>query len=117
MPFQKGNKLSKGGARPNAGRDSEWLKAECQKIIEKYDLIGFLGKVAAGERVEKTVLPSGEVVETPANTKDRLKASEMLLDRKYGRPSQALEHSGEIAGQSRLVFVFDGDNNSKEKQP
>ena len=64
----------------------------------------------------KIGLKDGRVVEVGPNQDLQFQAMKTLIEYGYGKPSQAVEHSGEIAGQSRLVFVFDGDNNSKEKQ-
>jgi len=101
MPFQKGNKLSKGGKRENSGRAHDWLRDKCRTIIERKKLIEFLGNVAAGEPfVEKvSIVSTGKVFEKTihsAEVKDRMKALEMLADRAFGKATQPLEHSGTI---------------------
>jgi hypothetical protein len=105
-PFVKGEdkRRGHGGARKNAGRDSDWLKAKCQEQIDRYDLMGFLGKVAGGEDVEQVVTSEGTTLYVPAPVKDRLRATEMLLDRKFGKVPQPLEHSGELANHIIVEF-------------
>lgn len=114
IPFAKGKdgRRANGGARKNAGRDSDWLKAKCQEQIDKYDLVGFLGKVAGGEDVEQVVTSEGTTLSVPAPVKDRLRAAEMLLDRKFGKVPQDLNHSGNIGG--RMIFVRADETESKE---
>lgn len=97
--FKKGydaRRRTSGGAQPGAGRPPDWLKAKCDKIIDKYDLLGFLGKVAGGESIEQVVTDQGETIRVPAPVKDRLRAAEMLLDRRFGKPTQQVEASGNI---------------------
>lgn len=94
---------AKGGAREGAGRTPEWLKAECDKILDKCKLFEFLGSVVAGEDVEQAVGDQGETIRIPPAVRDRLRAAEMLLDRRFGKASQPLEHSGETG--SRIVIV------------
>lgn len=117
LPIKRKFKMANGhgGKRDGAGRNPDWLRAKCDEIIEKYDLMAFLGKVAGGENVEQVVTDQGETLPVPASVKDRLRAAEMLLDRRYGKPTQSLEHSGEINGSSRLVFVFDNGNSDSNK--
>lgn len=33
MPFQKGNKLARGGARPHSGRSPAWVRELCRKAF------------------------------------------------------------------------------------
>lgn len=91
-PFAKGNKASAGVKKPNSGRDPDWLKAKCHEIIDRLQLVEFLGKVAGGENVEQVVTDQGEALPVPASVKDRLRAVEMLLDRGYGKVSQPLSN-------------------------
>lgn len=107
MAFQKGNKYASGGAREGAGRPSDWLREQCQKHSE--DILGFLKQVANGEDVEQVITEDGDTVRVPAPVRERLKASEMLLDRGFGKASQPIEHSGEIQETKRMVLVFPED--------
>lgn len=103
MPFQKDNKYGKGGKRKNSGRDADWLKEKCQKLIEKKKLFEWLSDVAAGEDVETSITYDKEnhphKSMRPADTKDRLKALEMLADRGWGKPAQAVELGGDLMEQ------------------
>ena len=90
-PFEKGNTLAPGGPRPNSGRPADWLKAQCRKVIEEKQLIKFLADVAAGESMEQAVGGEGEIISVPAAVRDRLKATEILLDRGFGKADQAID--------------------------
>ena len=85
--------------RPGAGRPADWLRTECENIIKKNKLIEFLGEVAIGEPIQKVKSPTGQVTElkVSADIKDRLKAIEMLSDRAYGKPTQAVEVTGDVS--------------------
>lgn len=91
-PFQSVDaRRGEGGARPGAGRPAEWLKAKCREIVDRDDLIGFLGKVAKGADIDQVVTPMGECLKVPASVKNRIAAATELLDRGYGRPNQTVE--------------------------
>lgn len=83
-----------GGAREGAGRPTDWLRQKCREIIDKKAVLEFLGGVVAGENFEQVVNSDGEVIALPPPLKDRLKASELLLDRGYGKPGQSVEVTG-----------------------
>jgi hypothetical protein len=94
VKFRKGQSGNpNGGKREGAGRTPDWLKAKCQKIIEKRKLIEFLADVAAGEEVDFIVNLKGKRIPCPANTKDRISAMKELLDRGYGKSIQPTEIS------------------------
>ncbi len=101
--FAKGHSVKKGKASPGSGRTPDWLKEKCKQIVDKRKLVEFLGKVAGGENTEQVVTDQGETLSVPAPIKDRIKATEILLDRGFGKVSQPLEHSGEVGG--RLLFI------------
>lgn len=103
--FGIGNTAKKGKASPGSGRTPEWLKAKCQKIIDRSHLLDFLGQVVAGECVEKTFAPDGNILLSPAAVRDRLKAAEMLLDRCYGKAPQSLGVTGADGGPLQVVVV------------
>lgn len=91
--FPNANQSLEGGARPGAGRDSKWLKEECKTLIERHELLKFLASVANGESVEQAVGNQGEVISVPAAVRDRIKATELLLDRGFGKADQSIEIS------------------------
>lgn len=82
---------ARGGARPGAGRPADWLKAKCRDIVNKEQLVEFLGKVAGGRNVDVSVTETGIRVSVPAKMRDRLFATTDLLDRGYGKPNQTIE--------------------------
>lgn len=88
-----------GGKREGAGRPPDWLRQECQKHAP--NLIEFLAKVANGSDVEQAVGAEGEVISVPAAVRDRIKATEILLNRGYGMPNQPL--SGPDGNELNLV--------------
>lgn len=78
------------------GRPPDWLKKKCQDLIEKGKLLEFLRKVAEGEDIDQQINENGECLKVPASIKDRLRAFELLADRAWGKPAQAMEHSGSV---------------------
>ena len=81
----------------NAGRPADKFKAKVQKLLEKGKVLDFLYDVASGENVEIAMGPFGPIkdgdgknLKVPASTKNRLAAAEMLMDRGYGKPAQAI---------------------------
>lgn len=83
---------AKGGARKNAGRHPDWLKEKCQKIIERAKLVEFLESVATGKMFTQ---PGGEdTIVAPAPIRERIKATEILFDRCYGKVPQPTEITG-----------------------
>lgn len=107
--LKNGNKQASGGKRENAGRKPDWLKEKCQKIVDRIKVLEFLGDVVEGKDVEQIVNDVGETLRVPPPIRERIKASEILLERAYGKVKQELEHSGEVGG-GRLIFVFPEDH-------
>lgn len=105
MPFKKGKdpNRAKGGAREGAGRSPDWLKAKCQKIIDKDKLVEFLRDVAKGKNMEQVVTDEGVSIAVPAAIRERLKATEMLLDRGFGKAAQHVELG---AGEGVDIVAF-----------
>lgn len=105
MPFKPGQSGNPKGSTPGSGvgRKPDWLKEKCRKIVKDKKLVEFLADVANGKNIEQVVNAEGETLPLPAPVKDRIKATELLLDRGFGKVSQTLEHVGE--GGSRLVFI------------
>jgi hypothetical protein len=104
MAFEKGHKINLGrpakkgprGGPKSTGRMMDWLLVEIDKILTKPALFAFLEAVATGRPIDvedkkgkvKTKLPS---------VNDRMRAIEMLIDRRFGRPSQSHDVSGAIS--------------------
>lgn len=96
---KRGNKqyLLKGGVvghdGSNAGRPPDWLKEKCKKIVQDKKLVEFLADVASGKKINKTDVYdlTGKKVgesESSAAPKDRIHATEILLDRGFGKVLQ-----------------------------
>lgn len=98
-----------GGKRDNAGRPPDWLKEKCKSLIDKNNLLEFVSRVANGEERQTVVVKNGPnesfTEEIPCDTKDRLRAVEMLLDRGFGKPAQALEVGGADGGPLTIQVV------------
>lgn len=85
-----------GGKRKGAGRKADWLQAKCAEIIDKRNLLNWLGRVAGGLETETQIAvvkddqfsSHVEKVEVPCTTKDRIHAMELLCDRGFGRATQ-----------------------------
>lgn len=97
--LKKGNPGNKGG-----GRTPDWLKEHCRDIVNREKLIERLAKVAAGEEVDVNVTQEGERIKCPAPIMAQLKAIQELLDRGFGKPAQAVEHTGKDGGS--IIFQF-----------
>lgn len=90
-------KNNRGGKRPGSGRPPDWLKEKCQSAVDKNALIDLITRIATGEETEQHITKDGDVVDVAPSAMVRLRAIEMLLDRGYGKPTQALEHSGSMS--------------------
>lgn len=93
-----------GGKRDGAGRPPDWLKQQCQKIVDRSKLLDLLDRIANGEESESHVTKDGDVVEIPMSGMVRLKATEMLLDRAYGKTMPSLEVPGSGNRSYRIIF-------------
>ncbi len=92
--------LMVGGVPGNAGggRPKEVLRRRCREEIETRGGIEFVGRVMDGTETDAVTLTVGsgkdahtEVVQVPAKIRDRLYAFELLADRGYGKPEQAVQ--------------------------
>lgn len=92
--LKSGAKPARGGKRAGAGRPPDWLKKKCSSLVDKNKLLEFVMRVAVGEETEQHVTKEGDVVDVAPSTHDRLRAVEMLLDRGFGKPAQAVELGG-----------------------
>lgn len=96
--FKKGVKYNPTGIQGDLtsrmrGRPLDWLKQQCREIVNKRQLIEFLGDVASGVCVHEIEGPTGEKTgfKKTADIKDRLRAVEILLDRGFGRAEQQID--------------------------
>lgn len=94
-PTKNNQRVSKkGGARPGAGRKKgvpNKATAEVKEIAREYtqSALQTLASIMQGE-------------EQPASA--RVAAANALLDRAYGKPSQAVEHTGADGGAIKHLF-------------
>src|SRR4051812_14023483 len=91
--FTKGHKHAKGGTREGAGRKPDWLKDKCSELVERKKIIEFLADVASGEKVSRILTVAGTSIPVSADLKDRIKASEILLERGFGKSIQPVMQS------------------------
>lgn len=73
------------------GRPNDWLREKCRELVRRDKIVEFLAEVANGSNVEQAVGSQGEVISIPASVRDRLKATEVLLDRGFGKPEQSVD--------------------------
>lgn len=92
--------LMVGGVPGNAGggRPKEVLRNAMREAFTDKKGVSFIAGVMAGEIGEKVAVTTGvgehartKVVTLPAKIRDRLYAAELLMDRGYGKPEQALD--------------------------
>ena len=88
----------KGSTSVGSGRTPDAFKAKCQAILERKNLLDYVGRVASGEEKEIYINSLGVKHKKPCDTKDRLKAVEMIKDWGYGKAVQNFESSdfGEV---------------------
>ena len=84
------------GHKGSPGRQPDWLRERCRKLVKRHELVEYLADVAKGKAIEPrrlTDILTGKVtvVMEPASTKDRTKAVELLLNRGWGFPAQTVE--------------------------
>jgi hypothetical protein len=103
--LRSGAKPAPGGARKGAGRKPDWFKSECARILDKHNLLEFIGRVAAGIESEQHLDKEGVIYELRPKISDRIKATEFLSDRANGKPTQALELGGEGGGPLTVQIV------------
>lgn len=93
-----------GGRREGSGRKPDWLKERCRELIDSNKLLDYAARVAAGKEYEDRVTKDGESYKVGVSTHDRLHAFEILMDRGFGKPIQALEHTGSVATSWEIVY-------------
>jgi hypothetical protein len=89
MALKNGAKGAHGGPRPGSGRPPDWLKKKCSEMIDKHKLVDMLADIAL----------NGE------NESVKLRAIEMLMDRGFGKPAQAMELSGTVDVPIRINVI------------
>lgn len=90
-PFQKGNKLAKGGARPNSGPKPNWFKEQCRKRLERPEVLQLVDDMVDGKKIEPHVNKDAGVIYTEPRAADRLAAVEFLRDTGIGKPASVLD--------------------------
>ena len=80
----------KGSKSPGSGPTPDIFKAKCKKLLDRYKLLDYVARVAAGEEKEIFITQVGERIDRPCDTKDRLKAVEMIKDWGYGKSVQTV---------------------------
>lgn len=94
--FAKGNKFAKGGRRPGAGAKPNWFKELCQDLYKKNKLAERAALIAIGADVDAFITEQGEVIPHQARANVQLDAIRYLGENGFGKPAQAVEHSGEM---------------------
>lgn len=77
----------------NSGRRPDWFRERCADILGEYELVEFVGRVAAGKEKEQRYI-AGELVNIACETRDRLTAFKMLAEWGVGKPVQYVQQSG-----------------------
>lgn len=101
MAFQKGHKLAPGGQRPGAGRKPNWFKSLVKEemLKNKANGVRLVGQISRGEPVFERVMHEAfkivrlKVGPTPSEI---ISANEFLRDSLFGKPGQAIKHSGDV---------------------
>lgn len=93
MPSQLKNGVqgAMGGKREGAGRPADWLIKKCQELVDKKKLIEFLADVACGKEFKQLATSEGECLPLPPSIKDRIRATELLLNRGFGKEQNAAD--------------------------
>ena len=111
LPGRSGNPTGKRPGKSGGGRTPDWLRRKCQQIIEKNRLLEFLADVANGKNFEQGMGTDGKVFMIPATVKDRLRATELLIERGYGKSPQEIKQvddEGKSIPYSIVIKTVDG---------
>lgn len=110
-PFPFGNKLSKGGARPGAGRKTDAFKAQMAKIASSKAAINFIEGAIKGKDVDEfLVLQTGVQVPVKADGSLKLKCIEFAAHYGYGKPVSVIEMPDGSDAGSGIVIMLPGQN-------
>jgi YHS domain-containing protein len=89
--------MARGGARPGAGRKKGKVGEAKRQLAEM-----------AKEHAEDALLTLVEIAKGDAAASARVSAAVAILDRAYGKPTQALEHSTPDNSLSKLMAALAG---------
>ena len=113
---EHGGVLVRGGT-PGIGRPKEVLRRACREAFTDKAGVAFVAGVMAGEVTESVTVTVGsgkdahaEVVQVPPKIRDRLYAPELLMDRGYGKPDQALQVEDDrpvLTEQERVARILE----------
>jgi len=90
--------MSRGGARPGAGRKRGKLGKAKRELAEM-----------AKDHAETALLTLVEIATGDGAASARVSAATAILDRAYGKPRQALEHSSVVNPFEKLMQEISGD--------
>ena len=112
----QGGALLPGGTGAG-GRPKEVLRRRCREQIETRGGIDFVGRVMDGTETEDVTVTIGsgkdarnEVVQVRPKLRDRLYAAQLLMDRGYGKPDQALQVEDEtprLTGEETMARIVE----------
>ncbi len=92
-----------GGRRKNAGRKKLEFLEQCRKIASSPKFLSWAKKVIEYEPVVIKTMPDGSTIKTVADARDVTNLWEKMSAYGYGKPVQALEHSGHDGGPITLA--------------
>lgn len=108
MAFKKGNRLAKGGKRPNAGRKPDEFKALMREIASSKEAVELVRGAIEGKEVDEfLVLQTGVQVPVKPDAATRLKFLQYATDHGYGKPNQPVEATIREAEPIKFVPVKD----------
>lgn len=93
--------MGKGGKRPNSGRPPNWFKEFCEEELAKDQkkALRMIGKIARNEaKFERAFNDQGRIIKTTigGSASDMIAATEFLRDSSVGKPTQEIEHKGNV---------------------
>jgi len=95
--FTKGNKLAKGGARPNTGPKPDEFKRKCAEIASSPEWMAYCKQVLSGEAVVEQIGENGNSFRS-ATPGERSHLFEKLAAYGFGKPTESVEISGQSGG-------------------
>jgi len=90
--------MARGGTRPGAGRKKGGVSQAKRDLAEM-----------AKDHAETAMLTLVEIATGDAAASARVSAATAILDRAYGKPRQALEHSSVVNPFEKLMQELSGD--------
>jgi len=95
---KKKKKMGWGGPRPNSGRKPDWFRWTCKELVFKHKIPELWAAVAMGVDFEQVVNKEGETIKVPASVRDRLHASNYLVEYGEGKPAQTMDVNVDESG-------------------